>query len=274
MHPEAANRIRTTDGIAWVPLPTGWPPRVRGGVSARLGGASAGPLASLNLGTRTGDDPARVADNLARLSRAVNLPLIRAARAHLQHRARTLVADRPGLAGEADALVTATPGLPLAVTVADCFPLLLAAGREAVGIAHCGWRGVLAGIAQSVTRELTRVAGAPASEVRAWIGPGIGPCCFCVSAEIASRFPSGVRRANTGPQEGCHVDLAALIRRELVAAGIPAAQISSAGLCTACNPALFYSHRRDRGRTGRMLAFVGLMTGGYSIPPEPLSPGP
>lgn len=260
-------------------------PEFRGGLSARAGGVSPVPWDSLDLGLRTGDDPARVAENLALLARATGVDLPRAARISLEHGARVRLATGSGMAGAGDALVTTLPGLPLALTVADCFPLFLAA-PGAVALAHCGWRGIAAGVAPATLAALCRAAGCDPSAARAWIGPGIGPCCYSLPEATACVFPEiargareesdaaggGDSRATAGPAEGAQaslggdpcrpsptalaVDLAAWLRAQLAAAGIPAERIATSGLCTSCRAEWFYSHRRDRGKTGRMLAWI------------------
>lgn len=247
-------RTRTAAGITWIPLPGDWPASVRGGVSARRGGVSSGPLQSLNLGTRVGDRPENVRENLARLSRAAGIDLKAAARIQLAHGAAVLHADRRGILGTADAMYTTSPGLPLALTVADCLPLLLCAGERAVALAHCGWRGIVAHVAASSVAALCDLPGIAACDLRAWIGPGIGPCCFRITEELRASFPREVRRSTA--DGGYQIDLPRLLRRDLIASGVPDAQISDAGMCTACARETFYSHRRDEGRTGRMLAWI------------------
>ncbi len=251
-----ALRLPSRNGISWVPLPGDWPPALSGGLSARRGGVSRGNLNSLNFGSRVGDSPELIDENLRRLSLAVGVNLLEAARVHLQHGRSVLEVDSPGLAGSADAMVTREPDLPLAATVADCLPLLLAADGRAVGIAHCGWRGILSGVAPAVVKALVRLSGRPAAGLRAWIGPGIGPCCFNVSAEVALRFPPEVRIGWRGWQRESRVDLPRLLRHQLEQAGLGPGRIQEAGLCSACRRDLFYSHRRDRASTGRMLAWI------------------
>jgi hypothetical protein len=245
--------------LDWVPLPAGWPARVTGGMSCRRGGVSRAPLDSLNVGTRVGDDPAHVAANVERLARATGVPLPDAARLPLRHGAVAHVVERGGLGSPGDALVTRVPGLPLALSVADCYPVFFAAGAQGVALAHAGWRGACTSIASATLRALAPIAGLAPDALHAWVGPGIGPCCYDLPDEDAQRFPprfrSPSRRGRAGRQA---IDLPSFLEAELLAAGIAPGRLTVSRLCTACRPDLFYSHRRDGGRTGRMLAWIML----------------
>jgi polyphenol oxidase len=252
--PTKRSELCRAGDLAWVPA-AGAPPGVQGGVSTRLGGVSRGHLESLNLGGRAGDAEGYVATNLGRLAAATGVALDRAARIRLVHGTRMVEARGPGLIGDADGLWTQSMGLPLALTVADCLPLLLATARGPVALVHCGWRGLAAGIAGEAVGALCAAARIAPASLWAWIGPGIGPCCFQVDERVATRFPATAVQ-QPSPGGGWHVDLIAFLKESLVAAGLVADQVWAAGRCTACEPELFYSHRRDHGTTGRMLAWV------------------
>ena len=144
------------------------------------------------------------------------------------HRATT-----PGELDEADALWTDVPGLPLAVFTADCFGVVLLAG-SAVGVAHAGWRGTANGVVAALRREMTEQGHEP--KIGA-VGPGIGPCCFEVGAEVAERFPDDVTETTWGTRS---VDLVSSIRRQL-----EGVEVWIAGSCTMHDPGLF-SHRQTR----------------------------
>lgn len=258
---DATSQFRSQKGIAWVCHPHSWPDSVAAGLSTRRGGVSQGARESLNLGSRTGDDPRRIAENLRRLSLAVAAHLESAARIELQHGAEVRRATGPGSAGPGDVLVTRQSGLALALTVADCFPLFLVSENRGVALAHCGWRGILAGVVTAAVKDLVTLAGTEPRKLIAWIGPGIRSCCFTLPATLAARFPASSaeapRDADTAARgAGIHVDLAGTIAAQLSAAGLPSAGINTSDLCTSCRANLFYSHRRDDGRTGRMLAWI------------------
>jgi len=224
-------------------------PGLGAAVTERAGGVSSGAFSSLNLGRSTADEPARVRENEQAVLQALSLP-DRVARLRLEHGARVLPVDAAGLHGPADALVTDRPDLVLWLTVADCLPLVLAAGRWR-GLGHCGWRGIDAGIAEALTATLTRLSGARTASLRAWIGPGIGPCCYPVGEDVARRFPSSHLSSADGTPR---VDLKVELRRRLLQAGLKEDAIGVSPECTACEPARFFSHRRDGLPSGRMAA--------------------
>lgn len=242
--------------IAWIAPPDPWPSQVGAGLSCRSGGVSTGSCWSLNFGSRTGDTPANLRRNLDRLSRATGLDLASAARIRLRHETKVRVTRTGGFKGDADALATEQSDLVLGLTVADCVPVVLAHPSESIALIHCGWRSVAAGIVARAMRRLLNMSSASASDYWAWIGPGIGRCCFAVGPEVASEFSPDHRMQPAQPLRPARVDLAGCIRTQLQECGVPESRIRCSELCTVCRPDLFYSHRRDAGRTGRMLAWA------------------
>jgi YfiH family protein len=229
------------------------------GFTTRDGGASRAPFDALNLGGAVGDDPAAVTENWARLERETGL---RFARVRQVHGARVVRAAAPtGPAEEADAVVTAAPGVAACVSVADCVPILLADPvGGAVAAVHAGWRGTVARAAAEAIRALSAEGADPARLIAA-VGPSIGPCCYEVSPDLAERFareigPEAVAPGASGP----HLDLwrsNVLVLRD---AGVAPERVEVLGRCTACERDLFFSHRRDAGRTGRQVGFVSPRT--------------
>lgn len=216
----------------------------------RTGGASSAPFSSLNLGLHTGDDPEIVQRNRSALSSALWVQgLVSARQVHGAHIARieqerSGPADRP--LGKADALTTSSAGLPLAVMVADCVPLALASEREGdLSVVHIGWRGLARGIVQKAVRSFAEPAGLAAA-----IGPAIGPCHYEVGEEVIDAVQRGTdgacRIREGGPKP--RLDLPGTVETALRRAGVR--EVERAEECTACEPARFFSHRRD-GRTGR-----------------------
>jgi YfiH family protein len=153
-------------------------------------------------------------------------------------------ASGPGELGEADALWSDVPGLPLAVFTADCFGVVLRAD-SAVGVAHAGWRGAAGGVVSALRAEMTAHGHSP---VGAAIGPGIGPCCFEVGPDVAGRFPNHVRETSWGATS---VDLVSSIRQEL-----EGLDVWVLGACTMHDDSL-YSHRRTR--TAQRIATLAWM---------------
>lgn len=196
--------------------------------TTRRGGVSEGPYASLNVGRLTDDDPERVGANLERVRAQAGAE--RLAQGRQVHGTRVVVDGEGG--EEADGQVTTRPGVAAIVLVADCLPVALV-GPRAVGVVHAGWRGLAAGVLEA------GVAALGAGPLAAAIGPGIGPCCYEVGDDVRAVFGTGERT----------LDLKAVARARLRAAGVTA--VHDCGLCTACDAERFFSHRRDRGVTGR-----------------------
>jgi hypothetical protein len=201
----------------------------------------------LNVGVLTDDADAAVVENRRRLAAAVGVDPLDVPIGLQVHKADLAVhAERqepspfvePGTAlEEVDGHVVRNPGLAPLVLTADCLPVTLA-GPGGVAMLHCGWRGLAAGI---IARGAKAVEATSAA-----IGPGIGPCCYEVGPEVLDAFAD----LDEGIADGRMLDLPEVARRLLARAGVE--QVESADLCTSCEPDLFFSHRRDKGVTGRM----------------------
>jgi YfiH family protein len=166
------------------------------------------------------------------------------------HSGLVLRGEQIGCAGEGDALVTACMGVPVSVRTADCYPILLADGRNgAVAAVHAGWRGTAAQIVIRTLEEMRRLYGSEASDVYAAIGPGIGECCYEVGADVARQF---------GHEQAGRIDLAAINRRQLLDAGVAEHRIDVLGGCTKCDAPLFHSYRRDQLAAGRMVSYIAI----------------
>jgi YfiH family protein len=211
---------------------------------------SEGPYASLNLGRKSGDDVDRVDENRRLACDEIGAEVAKLALNYQVHSARVVRAT-PGIRGEhADGLWTDEPGVPILAMSADCLPIVLirADGQEpAVAVLHVGWRGLLAGIVTEGVEALGEHALAAA------IGPGIGPCCYEVGEEVAAPFRE---RFGDDVARGRRLDLWTSAERALHAAGVE--RVDRVDRCTACEPETFFSHRRDRGHTGRqgVIAYV------------------
>ncbi len=225
-------------------------PGARAVFTTRRGGFSSGPFESLNLGRWTEDDPELVARNRTALERELGLELRFTRQVHRADVVRIESPGRDHPLQEADGQATAVPGLGLAVLVADCLPVALAA-EGAVAIVHAGWRGLAAGVIEEGVRAVRELGGT--GPLEAAIGPGAGPCCYEVGEEVhevfADKFPQAWR--------GDNLDLKSIARSRLEQAGVDA--VHDVGLCTICSsPELFYSHRRDNGVTGRQAGVAWL----------------
>ena len=250
---------REQGGLRWLEA------RMRGATAVfttRPGGVSEAPYDALNLGLFTEDDREAVVENRRRLAASLGFPSERIAAAHQVHGADLIEhPSRPaprssfawmglekeqrsrgggGLA-EADGHVVREKGIAALVCVADCVPVALA-GPEGVAMLHCGWRGLAAGIIANGARAIGATDAA--------IGPSIGPCCYEVGDEVLASFD----RLGDGIASGRMLDLPEIARRLLADAGV--GRIETSGLCTSCEPDLFFSHRRDHGRSGRQAGLV------------------
>lgn len=260
-------RMVSVDGVV-----TYVSPRLRGvGVphafSTRIGGLSPAPFDSLNLGNPNGcavqDQRPRIRENYRLLQRAAGCADRELTYLHQVH-GRTVVRLREGRPhdndAKGDALVSDDPSRVLSVRVADCVPVLLSSDDGTIVAAvHAGWRGVVAGVATNALREMNAIADVPAERVVVAIGPGIGFDAFEVGPEVIDEF-----RAAFGPHAPVrqradgkgYVDLREGLRRQLLAAGILPEHLDSTNRCTFRDAAEFFSHRRDKGVTGRMAAVI------------------
>ena len=219
--------------------------------STRAGGVSEGPFASMNLGRATADEPERVDENRRRLCAEVGADPDALAM-NYQHHSTDVLQAKAGSRGErGDGLWTDERGLPLLALAADCLPIALArenGAAPAVCVLHAGRIGLLAGIVEA---GVTALGGT----VTAAIGPSIGPCCYEVGDDVAAPYRE---RFGAGIMRGRKLDLWQAAERELREAGV--AQIERLDVCTACNPDLFFSHRRDgkpRGVQGVLASVAG-----------------
>jgi hypothetical protein len=246
-------------------------PAIIHGVFTRKGGTSAAPWASLNLGGTVGDDPLAVRHNVELAHQSLGLDANQARTVWQVHSADAVLADvgdgcPPGRRwlARADAMVTNRPGIPLTMRFADCVPILLVDPvRGAIGMAHAGWRGTVAQVAVSAIRLMQTAYGTDPADIQAAIGPSIGPDHYQVGPEVVEAveraFGSGgpcdwlIRRADDG---SAYLNLWEANRLALERAGVRHVEV--AGICTATHVDEFYSHRAERGRTGRFGAILAL----------------
>ena len=245
---------------------------VRHGFSTRRGGVSPAPWDTLNLGPGRGDAPENVRENYRRFFGCTGAVPERAVLSLQVHRddvrlctaadaGKGLVRERDY---EADALITAERDLPLVVFSADCGILLLHDPEAGcVGAVHAGWRGCAAGIVEKTVREMVRLLGARPERILAALGPCIGKCCFETDSDVPEAMRTSALGAEAEPYlerrgEKWHVDLAGLNRQWLLRAGVAPDHIDVCGLCTACRPDLFWSHRKMGEARGVQAAVISL----------------
>lgn len=186
-----------------------------------------------------------------------------------------------------DGLITRTPGILLAVLAADCLPIIVIDGRQhAVGVFHAGWRGTFRRIVEKGVGEMRKYFGTRPEDLKAVIGPGIRACCYQVGPEIRDKFEGQFAYArelfretkeidevrkkypllflsarapgHTEMPKRIFLDLAEANRRQLIDAGVPVSNVSTVDFCTSCRTDLFFSHRAEHGKTGRMMAAAGI----------------
>ncbi len=266
------------------------------GFSTRLGGTSrAYGKGDLNLGFTKDDTKAAVARNRALFLRELTgdpakrqsafgqLVTLRQIHSDIIHCVAS-VPDEP-LVG--DGLLTANPGLLLAIQTADCLPVILAdAKRRAIGIFHAGWRGTVQRIVEKGVGEMQHWFGSKPRDLKAAIGPGVHGCCYNVGEEVRDKFQSQFSYAASlfrevkdsdpvrekypllflnarAPGHGelppkLFLDLVEANRRQLFSAGVPRKAIEASSLCTSCRTDLLFSYRAEKGKTGRMMAVAGI----------------
>jgi hypothetical protein len=290
-------------GPQWLEPDWPAPAHIRAISTLRGGGVSTGPYASLNVGSRSGDDAAAVAENRRLLGSAAGVPGEPAWLAQV-HAARVIdldargqdgpergAATRGGFAGagagaaeggaraaearagatetgagapSADASVSGRAGVVCAILTADCMPVLLTSDTgDVVGAAHAGWRGLAGGVLEATVAAMTAKSAAGAACFMAWLGPAIGPGHFEVGAEVLEAMlegdPGAAVAFRPNAQGRYMADLELLARRRLEALGIR--RIHGGGRCTFEDGAKYFSHRRDRGRTGRHATLIWLNSG-------------
>jgi YfiH family protein len=282
------------NGVQWLQAPglrdLSW---LWHGFSTRRGGVSLAYGASaLNLGYTVDDDREAVARNRRLLVEAVtedsetSLITVKQIHSNIVVHAHKPDADHPA-PGKADGLITSEPGLLLAILTADCIPVLVADRRlRVVGAFHAGWRGTVKRIVECGVGRMRLEFGSRPEDLAAVIGPGIGGCCYAVGDEVQAAFDSqfvyarelfhevydpdpvrlkypmlflNQRAPGHAPAlTSLHLDLVEANRRQLVDAGVKPERIQWVGGCTNCRTDLFFSHRAEQGRTGRMMAVIGI----------------
>jgi YfiH family protein len=235
-------------------------------IFTRKGGVSQAPYHSLNLGSTVGDEAEAVRKNFEQACQAVNITPDQTVSSYLVHDRRILTinkTNRQQVMGQADGLITSDPDVYLFMRFADCTPLIFYDPiRGAVGLSHAGWRGTMQNVADATVTAMVNQLGCQPPNIIAVIGPAIGPCCYEVGPEVMAaateRFadPTTLFIHRNGRANYAHFDMWEANRRQLAASGVE--QTIQSKICTACHTAEFFSHRAEKGRTGRFGVIIGL----------------
>ena len=241
-------------------------------VSSRLGGVSTGPYHALNLALSVGDEQAAVVKNRTLLCEAIDVDITAVTVGELAHGTNIVVAT-PSSKGKGtadrfqsfpctDGLITNRLDTPLLILVADCAVLsFFDPKRQVIALGHGGWRGTVGGIVRKVVEKMNEAFDCHPADIRVGMSPSIGPCCYQVREDVINAFhaafPDQAQRFFVPQPDGSvHLDMWTAIKWQLLDSGIQDEHIEVAGICTACHTDLFYSHRAEKGKTGR---FGGLI---------------
>lgn len=230
-------------------------PQLVAGISTRHGGVSSQAYQSLNLGVHTDDDPSAITQNLSLFCSDLGIAPESLARSYQVHGSEIWTSVAPGYESGYDAIVSTTPGIFAGVGIADCCPILLADPvKQTAAAIHAGWKGTVAQIVAKTASSMITDGSNP-SDILAYIGPCISLAHFEVGDEVAEQFELKEQRGARW-----HVDLKATNAAQLHALGVTQIEISD--YCTVANNDVFYSHRKEQGITGRMLAVIGFQRRG------------
>ncbi len=226
------------------------------GFSTRIGGVSSGFFHSLNLGLIKGDSRQKVIANRWRFYNSIQVTAEQTVQGVQIHGTRIRIVKEPGIYSGTDGFVTIRKELALLIKTADCpTVLLIDPQQKVIAAVHAGWRSVVNGILEKVIRLLADQFNSRPANILCAVGPAIHSCCYEVQEDVWKIFPEDVivRRG-----ENCFLDLPLAIRQKLLRLGITENHLDDSNLCTSCRADLFFSHRRDSGQTGRMMAAVYL----------------
>jgi YfiH family protein len=235
----------------------------------RWDGVSEGTFSSLNFSIREGDEEDRVARNWEILGGAFQISPSQFFMISQIHGDKVFVADSLMDKGplplpvQCDAVITASKRVAIGIKTADCVPILLADRvRRVIGAVHAGWRGTSLNIAAKSIQVMTERFSSRPGDILAAIGPAVGPCCYQVDEKVFSSS-KGERDWESSFQR-CEedgrwmLDLPLANRMQMLKMGLPPENISFMGICTSCRTDLFFSHRAEKGVTGRQLNFIVL----------------
>lgn len=237
--------------------------------TTRLGGVSEGEFSSMNLSFTRGDRAGNVAENYRRIGEALGCvpeDMVASHQTHTTNIRKVSLEDRgKGITRsrdyeDIDGLMTDVSGIVLVTYFADCVPLFFVdAAHRAIGLAHSGWRGTVAGMGACMVRAMEAAYGTRPKELSVAIGPSICAGCYEVGEDVAGQFGGFPGVVTPGRVKGKYqLDLWEANRQNLLSAGVKSEKIAVTDICTCCNDSYLFSHRASRGRRGNMGAFLGL----------------
>jgi len=234
------------------------PSTVTAAQSTRMGGVSAAPYDSLNLGKSTNDDPIQVEENRRLFFGSLNVSHRNISLSKQVHGNQILVVNEPVITEGYDAMITNKKHTFLAVSIADCVPILIHdVKNNAVAAIHAGWRGTVGNIVFKTIEKMNEHFSTLGENCHAYIGACIGYNKFEVGEEVANEFSGEFKRSGTNGKY--FVDLKTANAAQLKLAGVQDKNIEISSFCTVENNDMFFSHRKEKGITGRMMATIGII---------------
>ena len=234
--------------------------QVVAGQSTRIGGVSESPFDTLNLGSSTADDLLKVAENKKLFCESLGFKVEQVVRSHQVHGDHILIASQSGNFESYDAMVTQEPNLLLAVSTADCVPILIYDPvNEVCAAIHAGWKGTVLMIVSKTVKLMEQHFGSISANMKAYIGACIDQCHFEVGPEVLEKFETKYISNRDAVSGKGFVDLKAANKAQLLTAGLSNSNIETSPYCTFDDAHRFFSHRRDKGKTGRMWSVIGII---------------
>jgi polyphenol oxidase len=226
--------------------------------STRIGGVSPAPFNSLNLGMSVKDEERNVLRNREIFFGALNIRPEQVTKSHQVHGTNVMIVNGPMTTEGYDALITNKPEIYLAVSIADCTPILIHDEKNnAVAAIHAGWRGTAGRIVTRALQLMKKEYGTDGKDCKAFIGACISYENFEVGEEVAVNFDESLKRFDNKKQKW-FVDLKAANQKQLMDGGTLSENIEVSTYCTYGDKGAFFSHRAENGKTGRMMAVIGM----------------
>jgi polyphenol oxidase len=252
--------LNNINGVQFYTCPEiGKLPFIKHFFSTKVGGVSQGDYSSLNLGVYTNDLSENVNNNFSRINNAADMNSDNIMYLFQIHGNEFHVIDKNNFknvcGNDGDAIITKDKNISIGVFTADCVPILIVDSvRKVVAVIHAGWKSTYLNIGKKVIEHMINSMECKPEDIIAALGPSIGPCCFQVGEEVADKFNYVYKKDN-----GYFVDLWKENANQIFSCGISEDRIFSSNLCTVCNSDMFYSYRRDNGRTGRLGTFIQMI---------------